>query len=302
MDREKLIKLQHFFESDVAIKREIYELAPIMIKYTDEESMIKYINKLDDSLRYIFTELKCVAVDIFGEDSSVLRKIYEIEKKTRGAFAVSGTEISRLRLFYENYVSRLEPSFVEQVKDECYGYSAGIISVPRNARTINEILHYMHSYVVNNEKILQSIPEIGKTKSSSEEPVSLRGERNEVFEQLFSQFPNELYVGKTDMVIINDKKLIMMVRDRGHALTFEVSLKKDGKAKVEYFIPKIINVEMINSLPGIYPKVKEDSIAAVGKFEVPIEALASSLYDFISKVPTDYDRPFESFNDVVARA
>lgn len=33
-----------------------------------------------------------------------------------------------------------------------------------------------------------------------------------------------------------------MVRDRGHALSIEVTLNKDN-ARIEYFIPKICNVE-----------------------------------------------------------
>ncbi len=57
--------------------------------------------------------------------------------------------------------------------------------------------------------------------------ISLRGIRNPMFEQLFMMFPIDLDCGITDMVIINEKKtLIMMVRDRGHALSIEVTLNK----------------------------------------------------------------------------
>lgn len=89
------------------------------------------------------------------------------------------------------------------------------------------------------------------------------------------------------MVVINDKKLIMMVRDRGHALTIDISLNND-MARIEYFIPKLCNIEMINNLPGIN-KVNENSVGATGVMEVPINTLPSVLFDFISRVPTDND-------------
>ena len=89
------------------------------------------------------------------------------------------------------------------------------------------------------------------------------------------------------MVAINDKKLIIMVRDRGHALTIEVTLN-NNIARIEYFIPKLCNIEMINNLPGVN-KVNKNSIGATGVIETPINTLPGVLFDFISKVPTDYD-------------
>ena len=69
MEDEKLIKLQHFFSVDVRIKKEIYDIAPQSLgEYTDEISVSKYTNELNDSLIYIFSELKCVVLDIFGKN------------------------------------------------------------------------------------------------------------------------------------------------------------------------------------------------------------------------------------------
>ena len=108
-----------------------------------------------------------------------------------------------------------------------------------------------------------------------------------MFEQIFKMFPNDLDCGWTDMVAINDRKLIIMVRDRGHALTIEVTLN-NNIARIEYFIPKLCNIEMINNLPGVN-KVNKNSIGATGVIETPINTLPGVLFDFISKVPTDYD-------------
>ena len=66
-------------------------------------------------------------------------------------------------------------------------------------------------------------------------------------EQLFEEFPNDLDVGWTDMVAVNERKLLMMVRDRGHALTIEITLNLQT-ARLEYFIPKLCNIDMIKKL------------------------------------------------------
>ena len=108
-----------------------------------------------------------------------------------------------------------------------------------------------------------------------------------VVEQIFKMFPNDLDCGWTDMVAINDKKLIIMVRDRGHALTIEVTLN-NNIARIEYFIPKLCNIEMINRLPGVN-KVNKDSVGATGVMEVKISDLPKTLFNFISMVPTDSD-------------
>ena len=156
------------------------------------------------------------------------------------------------------------------------------------ATSINEILHFIHSYIINNENILQSIPLIDKKENEFEYPINFRGVKSPVFFQLYQNFPTNIDVGWTDMVAINDRKMIMMVRDRGHALTIEITLNNDI-ARVEYFIPKLCNIEMINQLPGITNKVNEDSVGATGIIEVPINDLSTVLFNFISKVPTDND-------------
>ena len=181
----------------------------------------------------------------------------------------------------------MELIFIDNVKRECVGYTFGSTTSVEMAVSVNELLHFIHSYVINNDEILQSIPLLNEKKNNYDYPISLRGVKSPVFEQLFNLFPLDLDCGWTDMVVINDKKLIMMVRDRGHALTIDISLNND-MARIEYFIPKLCNIEMINNLPGIN-KVNENSVGATGVMEVPINTLPSVLFDFISRVPTDND-------------
>lgn len=288
MNNERIIKLQHFFSVDVKIKKELFDIAPQSLDgYMDEVSVSKYTDKLNDSLTYIFNELKCVTLDIFGKDSHVFKRICLLEKNTMESFYNCGFDINKLKSFYQKYISNMEPVFIDNVKNECVGYAFGGTGPIEAALSINEILHFIHSYIVNNEKILQSLPLLNEKNNSNNYPIRLRGIKNPMFEQIFKMFPNDLDCGWTDMVAINDKKLIIMVRDRGHALTIEVTLN-NNIARIEYFIPKLCNIEMINNLPGVN-KVNKNSIGATGVIETPINTLPGVLFDFISKVPTDYD-------------
>lgn len=290
MDNEKIIKLQHFFSVDTKIKKEIYDIAPQSLNgYIDETSISEYTDKLNDSLIYILSELKCVALDVFGKESSIFNKVCYLEQDIKTNFYSCGFDIEKLKSFYQKYISNMEPSFIDDVKRSYIGYyfGGGGVSPLKKASTINEILHLMHSRIINNEGLLQSIPLLNEKDNQHNNTISLRGIRNPMFEQLFMMFPTDLDCGITDMVIINEKTLIMMVRDRGHALSIEVTLNKDN-ARIEYFIPKICNVEMVNKIPGVN-KVNDDSIGTTGTIEVEVKDLPTTLFNFISMVPTDMD-------------
>ncbi len=282
-----IIKLEHFFQADFEIKKGMYNLAPTNLNYYDELSMQEYTDNLDDLLIYIFSELKCITLDVFGKNSTVMSKILSMENDVKNQFYSCGFDINRLKRFYEIYVTNMDEAFINGVKHECVGYTSNGTSSLELANSLNEVLHFFHSYIVNNEEILQSIPLISAKQNESDYPIQLRGKKVEIFEQLFEQFPTNLEVGWTDMVAINEKKLIMMVRDRGHALSTEISLSGD-MARIEYFIPKLCNIDMINNLPGVN-KVDNNSIGATGAIEISKNDLPGVLFDFISKVPTDGD-------------
>lgn len=216
MDNEKIIKLQHFFSVDTKIKKEIYDIAPQSLNgYIDETSISEYTDKLNDSLIYILSELKCVALDVFGKESSIFNKVCYLEQDIKTNFYSCGFDIEKLKSFYQKYISNMEPSFIDDVKRSYIGYYfGGGVSPLKKASTINEILHLMHSRIINNEGLLQSIPLLNEKDNQHNNTISLRGIRNPMFEQLFMMFPTDLDCGITDMVIINEKTLIMMVRDR----------------------------------------------------------------------------------------
>ena len=293
MDNEiyTLAKLQHFFEMDVKIKKEMLKISPPNnYQCLDENSLIKYTDLAYETIIFIFNELKRMIMDMFITDKLYfLEKVDILQQEIIKKFIDCSTNINDLRYFYKYYVSYMDKSFIEIVKSECYGYGPHDVKKSiSSVRTPNEILHLIHSYVMNNEEILLSIPLINQKNNNFNYPISFRGVTNLLFEQVFLNFPIDLDCGLTDIIGVNDNKLLLMVRDRGHALTIEITLN-DDIARIEYFIPKICNIDMVNSLPGLFTKVNDDSVAAVGVIEVDKKNLCNVLYKFISNVPTDND-------------
>ncbi len=288
MDNELMLKLQHFFAADGMIKKEIYAIAPPGDNgYLDRHSIAKYTDALNEVLIYTFSELKHITSDIFGIKSDVYSKVKDLEKIAKTRFYNCGFDIVKLREFYKNYISNMEPKFVDSVKNTCIGYTMNGTAPINMVGSINEVLHFVHAYVLNNERLLQAVPLIGERKNDFGYTLSLRGVQTQTFDSLYENFPNDMDCGWTDMVALNERKFMMMVRDRGHALSIEITINNDI-ARIEYFIPKLCNISMINALPGIN-KVNEHSVGATGVIEIPVDELNSTVYGFISKVPMDAD-------------
>ena len=81
-------------------------------------------------------------------------------------------------------------------------------------------------------------------------------------------------------------KILMMVRDRGHALTIDIDTAKKDDILVRYFVPKLCNRDMVEALPGVNKAGISES-GATGLFQTSGEELPKALFDFIGKVPTD---------------
>lgn len=120
-----IIKLEHFFQADFEIKKIMYDMAPSSLKYDDELSIQKYTDRLNELLLYIFSELKCIALDFFGKDSNVTLKIFDVEKTVKEQFYSCGFNIDKLTKFYEICISNMTIDFINNVKKECVGYSSG---------------------------------------------------------------------------------------------------------------------------------------------------------------------------------
>ena len=290
MEKEKLQALKNFFESDMKIKETLVKLAPSKIDDLDESSRIEYVDKLYKGLENLEEEfLSSVEKFEFApEVNDAIKKYFKKEKET---LLVEKYEPGICQKLYASQFSMMDKKFVEEVKKECVGYTMAetpdLIQLIKKAKTTNELLHAMHSYIVNNEKILESIQVIGQKENTIGELITLYGEKNVIADKIFDKFPLEMDCGITDIISLKNK-ILMMVRDRGHALTIDIDTSKQDDIEVRYFVPKLCNQKMIEKLPGINKSGITEN-GASGFFVSSNEKIAEKIFDFIEKVPTDAD-------------
>ena len=298
MDENKMKNLEamkEFFERDMKIKETLMSLAPTEADDYDELSRMEYVDKLEkglDSLEY--DTLASIKKFGFGEElNNTIREYFANKKKS---MAVGKYEAGICQKIYNSEFASMSENFIEEVKEGFVGYAffsnpSKLPGFVKKAKTVNELLHSIHSSIVNNDEILESMPQMGTKRNTIEEPITLYGEENEVAEKIFKEFPLEMDCGITDIVSLKNKVLVM-IRDRGHALTIDMDTTNPKEVEVKYFVPKLCNEEMIRKLPGI----NESSITksgASGFFVSDKDKITKDLFDFIEKVPTDGDMVFD---------
>lgn len=301
MDKNNLQKLQNFMVIDKKVKEEIIKICPPSESEAyNEASIIKYADYTYNILKYIFAELKTIAIDFNSE--LFLNKIKEMEEKILDEFMSCSQDLNKLRVFYRDTITDMSKDLVDSVKKECVGYKLDNTPIEsiRKTKTMNELLHVIHCYIMNNEYIYQSTNKIAEKLNQENYSISLYGANNEFAYKLFELFPIELSCGCTDIVSLGNQKVMMMIRDRGHALTIETEKTEEG-IRVSYFIPKLCNIEMINNLPGIHKAGENAEIysGATGAFVADEEEIYLKIYQFISMVPMDSNMTFENNNRVM---
>ena len=181
----------------------------------------------------------------------------------------------------------MNPNLITKLRTEYFGYYLfRNYNIINEANTINEILHVCHHMIVNNENIYQYMPKINQKENYDDCSINLYGKLNNISERIYNAFSKELECGDTDIISL-DNKILIMIRDRGHALMIEMTLYED-EVMVNYYIPKICNLDMVNQLRGV-DKVNKESQYAIGKFVEKYEKIEEEIIKFISMVPTDSD-------------
>lgn len=286
----ELQAFKNFFKIDLRIKRELMQSAPRPEDSYDEKSRMDYVDEAYRTFRGFHSDFNQIIRDFeFGDYISETTD--EFFRRGEEHFAVSnyGTDVPNQ--IYRHEFTDLRPAFIEKVKDACVGYtfSSDLGGLVKESQSINELLHAYHSHIMNDENILQKVPPVAEKENSRGYPIVLRGESSALSQQVFDAIPDDLDVGYTD-IISADEHVMMMVRDRGHALT--ISAEPDGaqpdKMWVEYNIPKLCNVEMIKALPGLSGYTDN---GARGGFFASRDAFGQKIVDFISQVPMDSDMP-----------
>jgi hypothetical protein len=286
-------KFADFFKKDSDVKRALTEIAPKEQDFYGGDGAIKYADKLYEGVRDINFDIKGIMRNFYPSEA-IENRLKQIETDVVNA----GANPQRLNAVYQKDFAAMSEDFNKGIRQEIVGYSAWCNphSFDTNASSINEILHLIHSSIVNNEKILQSLPVLGTSKGNYTATTlyGTESSRNPVAEKIFDHFGVDNW-SNMDIVSLPDRTL-MMVRDRGHALTVDVEKdEEDGKYYVNYFVPKICNVDKVNMLPGVRKVTKKEGESqarefTTGVFSVADEGdVANAVIKFIDMVPTDDD-------------
>lgn len=290
-DREKNTKLlMAFFKEDKYIKNQMIRLVPPSDTF-DEYVIEKYSNDLYDTLKDIFNDL----IMFSNYFSPYLTKSIEsIKDRTLNNLAEAKLDINKLKKFYVENISDMSEELVSATKKDFKGYYFGGSGESlKYMKTLNEVLHVLHSSIVNNNELYNSLNIIETKKLDEYVDLRFFGVDNELARSLYESFPEELNDCITDIVGLENNGAMMMVRDLGHALTIEFETIGD-EIRVSYFIPKLCNKDMINQLPGV--KKVDESVdmfdGTTGTFYTTKKSLVHDAYDFMKKVPTDSDIVF----------
>lgn len=301
--QETLENLKNFFKSDMKIKEKLLKLAPTELDDYSEETRIEYTDKLYKALKDFEIEFLDFANKFgnnpVGNNPEVIECIKSYFDKVKEKFLISNYEPGVIQKLYKGHFSDMNPKLIEDVKKEFvsdYFLGWDLEKIIKETKTVNELLHTYHSYVENNADLMESLPIISKKQNIFEWPITLYGEENEISNKLFEDFPVELDCGYTNIVSMQNK-ILMMVRDKGHALTIDIDTTNKDDILVKYFVPKLCNRDMIEALPGINEKSITEN-GAIGMFQTSSEDMSKVLFDFIEKVPTDADIPEPSYYNV----
>lgn len=287
LEKENLEKMEKFFKYNLEIKNILYNTNPKEADKYNKDTIMEYSDKLFKALNDIEYYIN-VILDKFEFLQNDKCYFNNFIKALKDELIKCGYDFNKLKQFYEICFSNMNEELVNKVGTEIKGggYLGAGVSL-NEAKSINEILHIVHQTIVNNENNYRNLPIISQKQNYEGYNVTLYGKDSELAKNIFNVIPYDLSSDYVEIMSLSNDKVILMVRDVGHALSIEIE-KENDKYYVKYFIPKICNYDMVNELKGV-KKVTRESNYTVGMFGTTLEKLPFELVDFITKVPTDMD-------------
>ncbi len=296
-EEENLKKIQLFFKYNLEIKNLFVKMAfNEEFKYNNY-----YIEEYSDKLYFgikDMEELFLLMCDCLNNENIKIF-IREFFTKIQTELVSCGYNYNKLKSFYEKNISTMHEKLLNKVKKEFVGFSLfgeSLEEVLKSATSTNELLHVLHCYVVNSDYIYRMLPLV---KENEEYEVQVFGSEWKLASEIADNFEVDAYACPTQIISLpNMHKLIIMVRDKGHALTIELDVG-DKKSIIHYFIPKICNPLIVNKLKGVRKvpvildeegkSINRDVTFTSGICELDTENLVNELIDFIKSCPTDED-------------
>ncbi len=114
---ENLKKLENFFDLDMKVKQEMVDMAPNIVNEYDEDAIIKYVDNVFrslDKIKYCFEEMS-LYLDVDNEAKEYINNLFNYYKET---LANAGTDIAKIKQFYEICISNMRDDLLKEVKKE----------------------------------------------------------------------------------------------------------------------------------------------------------------------------------------
>lgn len=289
---EKLQSLEQFFQDDAKIK----QLMTFYPNVYDRDTAIAYEDKMIKNLqeiKYLFTRM----LKKIGSDREIdyLNKLFA---RYESSLLNCKYDPKKLAQFYEACISNMDPALIDEMNCNIFGYYifSNYQGTFFKCKTINELLHLLHTYMINSESFYQTMPIINQKEDEYENKVTLYGRNNFLAQTLFDSM-DQIDSSIIDILSLKNNHILIMAKDLGHALTVEIEYD-ENMTHVSYFIPKVCYILMVNKLKGITPvKVDENGNLktpyAKGSFEVETKDLLPTIIELLQNVPQDRDMSME---------
>ena len=186
-----------------------------------------------------------------------------------------------IKSLINTYFTYIKPSFSNAVHQNCIADAQfNLSAIVKECTSVNELLNFYHSYLINNLDYEEVFP-----LSNEKNQVYLFGTPNDISKEIIENFPSTIDSSYVHILSCGNDLVIMIIRDYGHATSIKI-VKNQNEIDVDYFIPKVIDPEMIKKLPGYNRMNLNNHLGwATGNFRGTI----ADLFKFIEKIPTDQD-------------
>ena len=274
---------ESFLQKDIAIKKILMELAQAKDNLTGTYQMQRYVNLLRKTANSLEETFKNMIPLLKGIPSNLMEDfIKKFFAQIQIDIANCDCTAPGIQELFTTRFSEQKESFLNAVNQNCIACYTwfDLRSITKECTSINELLHFYHSYIINNLNYEEVFP-----LNTEQNQVFLFGTPNEMTTQLLENFPSTIDSGFVYILSCSNDLAFMIIRDYGHATSIKISKTPDGLV-FDYFIPKVINPDKVRKLPGFSTLNLNNRLGwATGNFRGTI----SDLFEFIEKIPTDQD-------------
>ena len=286
-EKQRLENLKKFFDSDELIKQTLIDIDPNQKDDYNSESRISYIDRIFQEAKSMEFEFLSVCRNFEINPDLIKEKFSQINERLVGFNYSTGN----IRKLYKENFTDMNAQLFDSVRKKFFTDrdsldESDLRLLIQKSKTVNELLHILHSYVTYNKENLRQLPIIDKKEHGPNASITLYGEETELAKKIFEDFPEDLVTGNTEIFGIRNK-VIMVVKGRGKELLLDVG-KVENQANnfyvTKYFfsgLEGIINASQMRE----FGKLDENGIT--GSLDSDEERVIQDLFEFIEKVPLD---------------